>query len=184
MLLEDSGIPREELKLSEAIKKMKDDCLNITEQLTDLNQPFGRNPGEGLTPNHLNIDQIYVNVAMHEGRANHVFAKDRSEQLKDTRPIQELFYAKPEDVIDKEHKNVLVVGRPGIGKTLLSTMIARMWASGKAFSGDQDDKTNIVVVFLMKFRRFASNLVLSLHEMLANAETVKHLNKAVVGVCN
>ena len=180
MLLEDSGIPREELKLSEAIKKMRDDCLNITEELTDLNQPFGRNPGEDLTPNHLNIDQIYVNVAMHEGRADHVFAKDRREQLKEYPPdSKNCFYAKPEDVIDKEHKNVLVVGRPGIGKTLLSTMIARMWASGKAFSGDQDDKTNIVVVFLMKFRRFASNLVLSLHEMLASAETVKHLNKAV-----
>ncbi|XP_068715995.1 nucleotide-binding oligomerization domain-containing protein 1-like [Montipora foliosa] len=180
MLLEHSELPRERLELTEAIEKMKDDCLNITEELTDLTLPFGRNPGEGLKPNHLNIDQIYVNVAMHEGRADHVFAKDRSEQLKEYPPdSKNCFYAKPEHVIDKEHKNVLIVGRPGIGKTLLSTMIARMWASGKASSRDQDDKTNIVVVFLMKFRRFASNLVLSLHEMLANAETVKHLNKAV-----
>ncbi|XP_068741558.1 nucleotide-binding oligomerization domain-containing protein 1-like [Montipora capricornis] len=180
MLLEHSELPREELKLTEAIKKMKEDCLNITEELTDLKLPFGRNPGEGLTPNHLNIDQIYVNVAMHEGRADHVFAKDRSKQLKEYPPdSKNCFYAKPEDVIDKKHKNVLVVGRPGIGKTLLSTMIARMWASGGAFNGNQDDKTNVVVVFLMKFRRFASNLVLSLHEMLANAETVEHLHKAV-----
>ena len=180
MRLEHSELPRERLELTEAIEKMKDDCLNITEELTDLKQPFGRNPGEGLTPNHLNIDQIYVNVAMHEGRANHVFAKDRSEQLKEYPPdSKNCFYAKPEDVIDKKHKNVLVVGRPGIGKTLLSTMIARMWASGGAFNGNQDDKTNVVVVFLMKFRRFASNLVLSLHEMLANAETVEHLDKAV-----
>ena len=180
ILLEHSELPREELELTEAIKKMKDDCLNITEELTDLNQPFGRNPGEGLTPNHLNIDQIYVNVAMHEGRAHHIFAKDRREQLKQYPPdSKNCFYAKPEDVIDKKHKNVLVVGRPGIGKTLLSTMIARMWASGGAFNGNQDDNTNVVVVFLMKFRRFASNLVLSLHEMLGNAETVWHLHEAV-----
>ena len=180
MLLEHSELPRERLELTEAIEKMKDDCLNITEELTDLNQPFGRNPGEGLTPNHLKIDQIYVNVAMHEGRADHVFAKDRSKQLKEYPPdSKNCFYAKPEDVIDKKHNNVLVVGRPGIGKTLLSTMIARMWASGGAFNGNQDDKTNVVVVFLMKFRRFASNLVLSLHEMLANAETVKHLDEGV-----
>ncbi|XP_068716101.1 protein NLRC5-like [Montipora foliosa] len=180
MPLENSELPRERLELTEAIEKMKDDCLNITKELTDLNQPFGRNPGEGLTPNHLNIDQIFVNVAMHEGRADHVFAKDRSEQLKEYPPdSKNCFYAKPEDLIDKEHKNVLVVGRPGIGKTLLSTMIARMWASGEAFSGDQDDKTNIVVVFLMKFRRFASNLVLSLHEMLAKAETVENLHELV-----
>ena len=180
MLLKHSGIPREELTLTEAIKKMKDDCLNFTERLTDLKQPFKRNPGEGLTPNHLNIDQIYVNVAMHEGRAAHIFAKDRREQLKQYPPdSKNCFYAKPEDVIDKKHKNVLVVGRPGIGKTLLSTIIARMWASGGAFNGNQDDKRKIVVVFLMKFRRFTSNLVLSLYELLANAETVDKLHEAV-----
>ena len=117
---------------------------------------------------------------MHEGRAEHVFAKDRREQLKEYPPdSKNCDSAKPEDVIDKEHKNVLVVGRPGIGKTLLSTMIARKWASGGAFNGDQDDKTNIVVVFLMKFRRFTSNLELSLYELLANAETVEKLHEAV-----
>ncbi|XP_068741537.1 NACHT, LRR and PYD domains-containing protein 12-like [Montipora capricornis] len=180
MLLEHSGIPRERLELTEAIEKMKDDCLNFTERLTDLKLPFGRNQGEGLTPNHLNIDQIYVNVAMHEGRADHVFAKDRSKQLKEYPPdSKNCFYAKPEDVIDKKHKNVLVVGRPGIGKTLLSTMIARMWASGEAFNGNQDDKTNVVVVFLMKFRRFTSNLLLSLRELLAKAEIVEQLNDSM-----
>ena len=180
MLLEDSGLRREELELTEAIKKMKDNCLNFTERLTDLKQPFTHNPGEGPTPTHLKIDQIYVNVAMHEGRAHHIFAKDRREQLKEYAPdSKNCVYAKPENVIDKEHKNVLVVGRPGIGKTLLSTMIARKWASGGAFNGDQDDKTNIVVVFLMKFRRFTSNLVLSLYELLSNAETVEKLHEAV-----
>ncbi|XP_068670184.1 protein NLRC5-like [Montipora foliosa] len=168
------------LELTEAVNRMKAYCLNITEKLTDLKEPFRRNPGEGPKPNLLNIDQIYVNVAMHEGRAEHVFAKDRSKQLKEYPPdSKNCVYVKPEDVIDKEHKNVLVVGRPGIGKTLLSTMIARMWASGEAFIRDQDDKTNVVVVFLMKFRRFTSNLVLSLHELLANAETVENLHKAV-----
>ena len=180
ILLNHSGLPREELKLTEAFEKMKDDCLNFTESLTDLKQPFTHNPGEGLTPTHLKIDQIYVNVAMHEGRADHIFAKDRREQLKEYPPdSKNCVYAKPENVIDKEHKNVLVVGRPGIGKTLLSTMIARKWASGGAVNGDQDDKTNIVVVFLMKFRRFTSNLVVSLYELLANAETVEKLHEAV-----
>ncbi|XP_068752379.1 protein NLRC5-like [Montipora capricornis] len=166
------------LELTEAIKKMKDDCLNCTEQLNDLKQPFRRKPGEGPKPNDLNIDQIYVSVAMHEGRAAHVFAKDRREQLRQYPPdSKNCFYAKPEDVIDKEHKNVLVVGRPGIGKTLLSTKILRMWASGEALNRDQDDKTNIVAVFLLKFRRFTSNL--SLRELLAEAETMERLDEAV-----
>ena len=164
------------LELREAMKKMKDDCLNFTEQLNDLKHPFRRKPGEGRKPNDLNIDEIYVNVAIHEGRAFHVFAQNRSEQLKQYPPnSKDCLYATPYDLIDKQHKNVLVVGRPGIGKTLLSTKILRMWASGEAFNGDQDDKKHFVVVFLLKFRRFTSNLLLNLRELLAKAETVEQL---------
>ncbi|XP_068670876.1 nucleotide-binding oligomerization domain-containing protein 1-like [Montipora foliosa] len=169
-------LAREQLVLTEAIKKMKDDCLNSTEQLHDLKQPFRRRPGEGPKPNDLKTDQIYVNVAIHEGRAFHVFAQNRSEQLKQYPPnSKDCLYATPDDLIDKQHKNVLVVGRPGIGKTLLSTKILRMWASGEAFNGDQDDKKHIVVVFLLKFRRFTSNLLLNLRELLAKGETVEQL---------
>ena len=166
------------LELREAMKKMKDDCLNCTKQLNDLKHPFRRKPGEGRKPNDLNIDQIYVSVAMHEGRAAHVFAKDRREQLRQY-PLdsKNCFYVRPDDLIDKQHKNVLVVGGPGIGKTLLSTKILRMWASGEALNRDQDDKKHIVVVFLLKFRRFTSNL--SLRELLAEAETMEQLDEAV-----
>ena len=173
---EPEELAREQLVLTEAIKKMKDDCLNSTEQLHDLKQPFRRKPGEGPKPNDLKTDQIYVNKAIHEGRAFHVFAQNRSEQLKQYPPnSKDCLYATPDDLIDKQHKNVLVVGRPGIGKTLLSTKILRMWASGEVFNGDQDDKKHIVVVFLLKFRRFTSNLLLSLRELLAKAETVERL---------
>ena len=169
-------LAREQLVLTEAIKKMKDDCLSFTEQLHDLKQPFRRKPGEGPKPNDLKTDQIYVNVAIHEGRAFHVFAQSRSEQLKQYPPnSKDCLYATPDDLIDKQHKNVLVVGRPGIGKTLLSTKILRMWASGEALNRDQDDKKHIVVVFLLKFRRFTSNLLLNLRELLAKGETVEQL---------
>ena len=173
-------LAREQLVLTEAIEKMKDDCLNSTKQLHDLKQPFRRKPGEGPTPNDLKTDQIYVDVAIHEGRAFHVFAQNRSEQLKQYPPnSKDCLYATPDDLIDKQHKNVLVVGRPGIGKTLLSTKILRMWASGQALNRDQDDKKHIVVVFLLKFRRFISNPLLSLRELLAEAETVEQLDDAV-----
>ncbi|XP_068716305.1 nucleotide-binding oligomerization domain-containing protein 1-like [Montipora foliosa] len=173
-------LAREQLVLTEAIKKMKDGCLNSTEHHHDLKQPFRRKPGEGPKPNDLKTDQIYVNVAIHEGRAFHVFAQNRSEQLKQYPPnSKDCLYATPDDLIDKQHKNVLVVGRPGIGKTLLSTKILRMWASGEALNRDQDDKKHIVVVFLLKFRRFTSNPLLSLRELLAEAETVEQLDGAV-----
>ena len=69
-----------------AIQKLKKDCLRGTEQLSDLKQPFRRpNPGDGYI-HDLKIDEIYVNVAIHEGNTHHYFTKDRREQLKEYPP--------------------------------------------------------------------------------------------------
>ena len=166
---------------SSAIKTLKEDCLRGTEQLSDLKQPFRRpNPGEG--PKYdLKIDEIYVNVAIHEGRALHSLKEDRREQLKKYPPNEkDCHLAKPEDIIDKEHANVLVVGRPGIGKTSLSTKMFRLWATGQAFNEDHHEKSHFNIVFLIKFRRFNDNPELSLHELLARAETVQRLDDSVL----
>ena len=166
---------------SSAIQTLKEDYLRGTEQLSDLKQPFRRpNPGEG--PKHdLKIDEIYVNVAIHEERALYDLKKDRSEQLKIYPPnAKDCHFAKPEDVIDKKHANVLVVGRPGIGKTSLSTKMLRLWATDQAFNEDHHDKSHFNIVFLVKFRRFNDNAGLSLHELLARAETVQRLDDSVL----
>ena len=166
---------------SSAIQTLKEDCLRRTEQLSDLEQPFRRpNPGEG--PKHdLKIDEIYVNVAIHEGRALHGLKKDRREQLKKYPPnAEDCHFAKPEDIIDKKHANVLVVGRPGIGKTSLSTKMLRLWATDQAFNEDHHEKSHFNIVFLIKFRRFKDNAELSLHELLARAETVQRLDDSVL----
>ena len=166
-----------------AIQTLKENCLRCTEQPSDLKQPFRRpNPGEGDS-HDLTMDEIYVNVAIHEGRAHHYFAKDldRWEQLKEYPPdAKDCYFAKPEDIIDKEHSNVLVVGRPGIGKTSLSRKMLRLWASGEAFNGDHREKSvHFNVVFFVKFRRFNDNAVLSLRELLARAETVQRLDDSI-----
>ena len=166
---------------SSAIQTLKEDCLRGTEQLSDLKQPF-RRPNIGEGPKHdLKIDEIYVNVAIHEGRALYDLKKDRSEQLKIYPPnAKDCHFAKPEDVIDKKHANVLVVGRPGIGKTSLSTKMLRLWAADQAFNEDHHDKSHFNIVFLVKFRRFNDNAELSLHELLARAETVQRLDDSVL----
>ncbi|XP_029190589.2 protein NLRC5-like [Acropora millepora] len=167
-----------------AIQALKKNCLQETEQLSDLKQPFGRpNPDEGYI-HDLTMDEIYVHVAIHEGRALHFFAKDllgRREQLEEYPPdAEDCQFLKPEDIIDKEHRNVLVVGRPMIGKTSLSTKMLRSWASGESFNGEDDETSaHFDVVFLVKFRRFNDNAELSLRELLARAETVQHLDDAV-----
>ncbi|XP_044168887.1 nucleotide-binding oligomerization domain-containing protein 2-like [Acropora millepora] len=158
-----------------AIKALKENCLWHTEKPSDLKQPFGRpNPGEGDCLD-LTMDEIYVNVAIHEGRAHHYFAdQDRWEQLKEYPPdAKDCRFEKPEDIIDENHKNVLVAGRPGIGKTSLSTKVLRLWASDKVFNADFN------VVFLVKFRRLNHDATLSLRELLAGAETVQRLDDSV-----
>ena len=166
---------------SSAIQTLKEDCVRETEQLSDLKQPFRRpNHGEGSI-HDLKIDEIYVNVAIRERRAHHYFAKDRREQLKKYPPnAKDCNVAKPQDIIDKKHGHVLVVGRPGIGKTSLSTKMLRLWATGEAFHEDHHEKSHFIIVFLVKFRRFNDNAELNLHELLARAETVQHLDDSVL----
>ncbi|XP_067031013.1 nucleotide-binding oligomerization domain-containing protein 1-like [Acropora muricata] len=160
-----------------AIQTLKKNCLQGTDKLSDLKQPFGQpNHGEGQI-HDLTIDQIYVHVVIVEGRAYHNFPKGRWQQLKEYPPhADDCLFKKPVDILDENHKNVLVVGRPGIGKTSLSTKLFRLWASGEAFNGDE----NFNVVFLVKFRRFNNdNADLSLRDLLVRAETVHSLDDAV-----
>ncbi|XP_044177555.1 NACHT, LRR and PYD domains-containing protein 14-like [Acropora millepora] len=167
--------------LYSAIQTLKKNCLQDTEKLSDLKQPFGQpNHGEGHI-HDLTIDKIYVHVNIVEGRAYHNFAEDRWQQLKEYPPdAKDCKFAKPEDILDKNHKNVLVVGRPGIGKTLLSTKMLRLWATDQAFNEDHHEKYHFNIVFLVKFRRFNDHAKLSLHELLTCAETVWHLDDSVL----
>ena len=163
-------------KLQADLKSLKDGIIAGTKQLRDLKQPIRPNPGEGPKPKDLETDQIYVNLVIHEGRATYDFPEDRREQLK--------VYPKPnthqcecvrmENIIDGHHNNVLVVGRPGIGKTMLSTKLLRV----SAF--DAFKYVNFDVAFLLKFRRFNSVTAdLDLRELLARSETVRHIDDEV-----
>ena len=166
--------------LDSAVQTLKDNCLQDTEKLNDFKQPLGR-PSQGEGHRHdLTIDKIYVHVVIVEGRAFHNFAEGRWEQLQQYPPdADDCRFKKPEDIIDKQHINVLVVGRPGIGKTSLSTKLLRLWASGEAFNGDEHGKAEFNIVFLVKFRRFNNdNAKFSLRDLLARAETVQSLDDA------
>ena len=168
--------------LDSAVQTLKDNCLQDTLKLNDLKQPFGQlNHGEDDHVHDLTMDEIYVHVVIVEGRATHKFAKGRWEQLKEYPPDpDERLFKEPADIIDRKHINVLVVGRPGIGKTSLSTKLLRLWASGEAFNVDQHYEADFNVAFLVKFRRFNNDdAKLSLRDLLARAETVQSLDDAV-----
>ena len=185
-ILQEPGNPehpepaRAQNDLDSAVQTLKDNCLQYTEKLNDFKQPFGR-PSQGEGHRHdLTIDKIYVHVVIVKGRTFHNFAEGRWKQLQQYPPdADHRLFKRPEDIIDKQHINVLVVGRPGIGKTSLSTKLLRLWASGKAFNRDELDKADFSVVFLVKFRHFSDNAKLSLRDVLARAETVQGLDAAV-----
>ena len=168
-------VPPQEVRLQAFKKSMKDTIMKDTEQPTGLEQPIRHNPGEGPKPKDLKIDQIYVNLVICEGRAYYNFPEERWEQLKvypKPANVNHPQSVRPDVIIDAQHKNVLVVGRPGIGKTLLCTKLLRIWVSDDTFNGDFD------AAFLLKFRRFSSNQTnLNFRELLESSETVsEHLD--------
>ena len=164
------------MQLQAAVQKIKDDIIADTERLPELQQPFRTNPGEGPEAKDLSTDQIYVNAVIHEGRVNYDFPTDRWEQLK-VYPAPNASQSKSvrlEDIFDAYRNNVLVVGRPGIGKTMLSTKLLRMWASG-----NPKMKKHFDMAFLLKFRHLNSETNLNLYELLDRAETVGRLDDEV-----
>ena len=107
---------QDSVQLQAFLKSIKDSVLKGTKRPRDLASPFRPNPGEGGKPKDLKLDQIYTNLVIYPGRAHYHFTGDRREQLKVyPKPEANLRPKQPEDIIDAEHKNILVVGRPGIG---------------------------------------------------------------------
>ena len=162
----------DESQLQEFIQRLKRNFISSTERVTDLQQPFRPNPGEGPPTKDLTVDEIFINVVIREGRVRYYFPADRWEQLKvypmasaeQTNPLR------PQDIFDSRHRNVLAVGRPGIGKTMLCTRLLRFWASD-----DTKIQSQCEVAFLLKFRHLNSEPDLNLRELLTLAETVECL---------
>ena len=159
---------------------MKDNIIKETERLRDLQSPFRPNPGEGNTlPKDLKIDNIYTNLIIHEGRVEYDFTCDREEQLKIyPKPNKNSPLIQPRDIIDAHHKNVLVVGRPGIGKSLFCIKLLRDWASD---TETENSQLNFEAVFLLKFGRMNSiKKPLTLRELLAFSEYSSDVNEDAV----
>ena len=168
------------LQQQSLFQALKDNIIRETERLRDLQSPFRPNPGEGNTlPKDLEIDQIYTNLIIHEGRVEYDFPEDRQEQLKVyPKPNENSPLIHPWDIIDAHHKNVLVVGRPGIGKSLFCIKLLRDWASD---TETENSQLNFEAVFLLKFRRMNSiKKPLTLRELLAFSEYSPDMNEDAV----
>ena len=129
---------------------------------------------KGDPPKHLTLDQIFILPGManeHMSLPMTDFPEDRRKNLetytrlfeKNERPRE------PEDILNRENKNVLIVGCPGIGKTLWCTKILRDWASDKIFHNTPDNKIHFDAAFFVEYRIFNTETDLSLKELLTRS---------------
>ncbi|XP_028512797.1 NACHT, LRR and PYD domains-containing protein 3-like [Exaiptasia diaphana] len=113
------------------------------------------------------VDDIYVDVIIHSGRVIHHFEKaKRHENLNVHLRIPEnSVIGKHADFFDDSILKVLVVGRPGIGKSLLCTMLLRESLRGQLLQ-------EFTSVFLFRFRQLNSELTtkMTLEHFLKKAD--------------
>ena len=153
------------------IERMKKHVRDVTEKpYGDVKSPF-HNPGEGPRRD-LKLDEIFTNLIVYEGRANYDFSGDRVEQLNEYHKANEsLRPTLPGDIFDTKEQKILVVGRPGIGKTMFSTKILRNWSCDTLFNETQKIQMDFKAAFLIKLRMFNStNKELNLRELLDHSE--------------
>ncbi|XP_078362227.1 uncharacterized protein LOC144646496 isoform X2 [Oculina patagonica] len=167
-------IPLEELPSSIIdgfIKSLKKSIIEDTETLPDFKPLFQPDHGEGERMEDLKLDSIYTNLVLIPNRAQYDFSGiDRQEQLKVyPKPRKNLQALKGrEEILDAKNKKTLLIGRPGIGKTLFSTKFLRDWASSRAFN--KTHELNFKIAFLIKFRQFNKVEKLSLRDLLTWSE--------------
>ena len=155
-------------------KSMKKRILQETEFLA----PLIHSSAEQEEDNML-LDHIFLDVIIYTGRAKDTFLKDCERHL-----IYD-FYLKPESqqgsvaiktrrelfLSNKDAQNprkILIVGRPGIGKSLLCQKLLRDWSKGELL---RDTAKRVKYAFLFRFRSFYSETAerISLRQMLNRA---------------
>ena len=131
------------------------DVLNFYKQDV-LNRPLSHDIFYGVKGT---LDDLYIDVLIHTERARHKFPRSMERhEIYDVymkvphmsirlKNIKDLFLPN-EDTEDKHPKSILVIGRPGIGKTVLTEKILRDWANKvDTYYGDK-------IVFFFKLRWF------------------------------
>ena len=131
--------------------------LNLQQCIKDYKKFRVKEQKPGSVP-----DESYINLVIHTERAPHNFSNDMERhEICDVytevpydsirlKTVKDLFYPN-KDTKKKRPRKILVVGRPGIGKTILTEKILRDWAN-------ELDKFYLdKMSFYFKFRWFSMN---------------------------
>ncbi|CAB4035655.1 Hypothetical predicted protein [Paramuricea clavata] len=156
---------RKRKRIRKLMKKIRE---NISDEIFYLHDDFGEK-----RLSRRKLEEMYVNVIIQEGRESTCarWFEDRQEVYKiyfkapadatTLTKMADLF--KPTGACEKRPKTILVVGRPGIGKTLLTKKLLYQWQ--QQISKFWHNK----IVILIRFRAFNKGQT-SLRNMLSNSD--------------
>ena len=146
---------------------------NVRQSRNLLRSVFPRYVDEGQILQDIKLDQIqYPRMVLYPEKVifstiNENRHKLFREFLKESGPI----LYKPDDIFATAKSGIiLVVGSPGIGKSLFCKKLLFDWVNNNVFKRGNNEKLYFDIAFLFRFRRFNKGEELTLHELLARAE--------------
>ena len=161
---------RKRKRIRKLVNKVRERFDPDDEEVFQLKDDFG-GPEISLRP----LEDIYVNVIIQEGR-EHMNAYPREFKrheiyqchLKAPRTVTKLTSTadifKPTKNEEAYPRTILVIGRPGIGKTMLTKKLLHEWKR------DEDEFYREKIVILLHFRAFYNKNDLTFRDMLAYGE--------------
>lgn len=126
------------------------------------------------------LDKIYTNMIMYPGRAQYDFEGGRQkinkgylksqERHEAINNLKDIFLSGSKPGNPREvPRSIMIIGRPGIGKSLFSLKILRDWACDKLFKEEAETGKCFKFVFLIKFRHFDDTKTINLKQLLERA---------------
>ena len=146
---------------------------NVRQSRNLLRSVFPRYVDEGQILQDIKLDQIqYPRMVLYPEKVNYsTINENRHELFREFLKESGSILDKPDDIFTAAKSGIiLVVGSPGIGKSVFCEKLLHDWANNIVFKKGGDGELYFDIAFLFRFRRFNTGEELTLHELLARAE--------------